>query len=214
MIRFLCLLLLSLGWAAARAGAPELRVSAADNFVIDATINGQAVRLRVDPETSGYVILNPATVERIGLRRSMIGSRTQIGPVRLQGWSKVAELRIGGVTEDRRMVWIDRPAIEGADGLIGPADLPYDQIIFDIREVAEHEEAGFPVPLEFDRSGGLYYAFRLGEDMMRVQFSLIKPISLATAAAGARLADLFEGHWIGEPQEQMIEFGVSRQYAT
>ena len=91
------------------AAAADLVVDAASNFTIDATINGQPVRLRVDPETSGYIILNPAAVQRLGLRRSMLGSRTRIGPVRLTGGSKVAEVSIGGVTGDRRVVWIDRP---------------------------------------------------------------------------------------------------------
>ena len=209
MIRFLCLLLLSLGWAAAPAGASELRVSAADNFLIDATINGHPVRLRVDPETSGYIILNPATVERIGLRRSMLGSRTQIGPVRLEGWSKVAELSIGGVIGDRRMVWIDRPAVEGADGLIGPADLHHDRVIFEISEPLPAEQA-FELPLEFARSGGLFFPLQVGEELIRVQFSLIKRDSLATAAAGARLAAAHGGRWTGDPREQLIEFGVTR----
>ena len=98
------------------AAAADLTVDAASDFLIDATINGQPVRLRVDPETSGYIVLNPATVQRLGLRRSMLGSRTRIGPVRLTGGSKVAEVSLGGVTGDRRLVWIDRPAVEGADG--------------------------------------------------------------------------------------------------
>lgn len=210
MIRFTSLLVACLLlWASRPATAADLRVSAEGNFLIDARINGHAVRLRVDPETSGYVILNPATVERIGLRRSLIASSTQIGPVRLEGWSKVAELSIGGVTGDRRMVWIDRPAVEGADGLIGPADLHYDQVVFEISE-PRAGEATFELPLEFVRAGGLYFRLPLGEDLLRVQFSLIKPDSLATAAAGARLAELHGGRWSGDPHDQLIEFGVTR----
>lgn len=193
----------------AAAQAADLVVDAASNFIIDATINGQPVRLRVDPETSGYVILNPATVERIGLRRSMLGSRTQIGPVRLTGSSKVAEVGIGGVTGDRRVVWIDRPAVEGADGLIGPADMHYERVTFAIGP-ARAGEAGFTIPLAFERSFGLYFPLTLGEHDFRFQFSLIKPASLATAGAGAHLATLQGGAWAGEALDQMIEFGVVR----
>ncbi len=203
----------SLGLAAAclsaGAQAADLVVDAASNFLIDATINGQPVRLRVDPETSGYVILNPATVARIGLRRSMLGSRTQIGPVRLTGSSKVAEVSIGGVTGDRRVVWIDRPAIEGADGLIGPADMPFERVTFSLG-AARAGEAMFVLPMEYERSFGLFVPLTLGERAFRFQFSLTKPATLATAGAGAELAALYGGGWTGEARDQVIEFGVVR----
>ncbi len=191
------------------AMAAELRVTVDGNFLIGATINGHAVRLRVDPETSGYIILNAEAVARIGLRRSMIGSRAQIGPVRLDGSSKVAELSIGGVTGDRRMVWIDREMVAGADGLIGPADMHYDRVVFDLGP-ARAGEASFELPLEFARAGGLFFPLQLGEDLLRVHFSLIKPDSLATAAAGARLSELNGGQWAGGPRDQLIHYGVSR----
>jgi hypothetical protein len=193
----------------AASHAADLTVDAASNFIIDATINGQPVRLRVDPETSGYVILNPATVARIGLRRSMLGSRTQIGPVRLTGSSKVAEVTVGGVTGERRVVWIDRPAIEGADGLIGPADMPYDRVIFTLA-ATRGGEATFVLPMAFERSFGLFYPLTLGERAFRFQFSLMKRYSLATAGAGAELALRFGGDWAGEALDQVIEFGVVR----
>ena len=177
---------------AAPVSAADLVVDAASNFTIEATINGQPVRLRVDPEVSGYVILNPEAVARIGLRRSMIGSRTQIGPVRLTGASKVAEVSIGGVTGDRRVVWIDRPAIEGADGLIGPADMHYEQVTFLLGPVRDGE-AAFDLPMEFERSFGLYFPLTIGEHAFRFQFSLMKPASLATAGAGAALGELNGG---------------------
>ncbi len=193
----------------AAAHAADLIVDAASNFLIDATINGQPVRLRVDPETSGYVILNPATVERIGLRRSMLGSRTQIGPVRLTGSSRVAEVSIGGVTGDRRVVWIDRPAVDGADGLIGPADMHYARVTFTLGP-ARAGETRFEIPMEFERSFGLFHTVTLGERAFRFQFSLMKPNSLATAGAGAQLATLHGGDWSGEALDQSIEFGVVR----
>lgn len=191
------------------AHAADLTVDAASDFTVTATINGQPVRLRVDPETSGYIILNPETVARIGLRRSMLGSRTRIGPVRLTGSSKVAEVALGGVTGDRRIVWIDRPAILGADGLIGPADMPYDRVTFAIAAPRAGETA-FVLPLLFERSFGLYFPLTLGDRNFRFQFSLMKPDSLATAGAGAALAALYGGAWSGEARDQMIEFGVVR----
>ncbi|HEY5713698.1 MAG TPA: hypothetical protein VIT38_17510 [Allosphingosinicella sp.] len=203
------LAILALLLFSAPAHAADLTVDAASDFTIAATINGQSVRLRVDPEVSGYIILNPETVARIGLRRSMLGSRTRIGPVRLTGSSKVAEVALGGVTGDRRIVWIDRPAIEGADGLIGPADMPFDKVTFAIA-APRAGEASVALPLSFERSFGLFHPIALGDRNFRFQFSLMKPDSLATAGAGAELATLYGGAWSGEARDQVIEFGVVR----
>ena len=210
MLRVLFLSLVVLAGLSGRsASAAELAVDAASNFLIDATINGHPVRLRVDPETSGYVLLNADAVARIGLRRSLLRSRTRIGPVRLDGWSKVAELSIGGVTGDRRMVWLDRAVVDGADGLIGPADMHYDRVTFTLGE-SRAGETRVELPLAFVRQAGLSYPLQAGDDVIHVQFSLIKPDSMATAAAGARIAERHGGQWAGPVREQPIEFGVSR----
>lgn len=208
-MKWIASLLAALLLAASPARAADLVVDAASDFLIDATINGQPVRLRVDPETSGYIILNPATVQRLGLRRSMLGSRTQVGPVRLTGSSKVAELSIGGVTGDRRMVWIDRPAVEGADGLIGPADLPYDRVTFQLG-APRADEITAALPMQFERSEGLFHSLTLGEHELRFQFTLTKAETMATAGAGAHLAALNGGGWSGEPRDQVVDFGVVR----
>jgi hypothetical protein len=208
MPKFLCVWM-AVSLAAVPAAAADLVVEARSGYAIDATINGQPVRLRVDPETSGYIVLNPAAAARLGLHRSMLGSRTRIGPVRLDGSSKVANVSIGGVAGNRRLVWIDRPVIEGADGVIGPADMPYDTVTFAIGTPRDGETA-FEMPMEFARSFGLYVPMRLGEHEFRFQFSLMKPFSLATAGAGAELASLYGGSWAGDALDQVIEFGVIR----
>ncbi len=201
-----CLALLSLSRP---AFAADLVVRAADGYLIDTTINGQPVRLRVDPETSGYIVLNAATAERLGLRRTMIGSQTRIGPVRLTGASRVAELSIGEWTGRRRMVWLDREAVEGADGLIGPADMHYDRVTFEIAPPRPGERT-VELPLEWERSFGLFHPLQIGDQIVRVQFSTSKPATLATAGAGAHLAAQLDGTWTGEARDAVIEFGVVR----
>ena len=193
----------------ATAKAEELVVDAASGFVVPVEVNGHALRLRVDPETSGYIILNPEAVARIGLRTSLIRAETRIGPVRLTGWSKVARVKIGETEGRRRIVWTDRVAVDGADGLIGPADMPYDKVTFALRP-ASANDAIFILPMEFDRSFGLYYPLRLAEQTLRIQFSTLKPHTLATAAAGAHIASLYGGAWSGSARQRHIEFGVER----
>lgn len=209
-MKLLAFALAALSLLAAPARAADLVVDAGSDFLIEATINGHPVRLRVDPETSGYVILNPDTVARIGLRRSMLGSRTQIGPVRLTGSSKVARVALGGVTGDRRVVWLtDRAAVAGADGLIGPADMPYNRVTFQLR-AARPGEARFELPMAFERSYGLFFPMSLGGQEMRFQLTLTKAETMATAAAGAHIAALHGGVWIGDARDQLIDFGVVR----
>ena len=207
LLRLLCLVLLAVASTPLRAA--DLTVSANSYFLIDAWINGHPVRLRVDPGGSGYVVLNPATVERIGLERSMLRSSTRIGPIRLDGWSKVARVRIGETEGRRRLVWIDRPVVEDADGLISPADMPYDLVTFELG--AERQGArDYVLPLEFPRGEGLYYPFPAGDQQVHVKFSLIKAHSMATGAAGALLSGLFGGSWMGDPRDALIDFGVAR----
>lgn len=204
------LILIALFALAAPSHAADLIVDAASNYLIDATINGQPVRLRVDPATSGYIILNAATVQRLGLRRSLLGSQTRIGPVRLTGGSKVAEVSIGGVTGDRRLVWLtDRPAIEGADGVIGPADMHYERVTFALG-APRAGEAAFALPMRFERSFGLYLPLRLGEQELRFKFTLLKAETMATAGAGAYLSTLNGGTWTGDARDQVIHYGVVR----
>lgn len=208
MPKFACFLL-ALVLAVAPASAADLVVEAATNYAIEAVINGQPVRLRVEPETSGYIVLNPDAAARIGLRPSMIRTQTRIGPVRLGGFSKVANVSIGGVAGNRRLVWIDRPVVSGADGVIGPADMPYDRVTFSIQPPRPSEIA-VELAMEFPRNFGLYVPVRLGEHDYRYQFSLMKPYSLATAGAGAELASLHGGSWAGDAVDQVIEFEVVR----
>ena len=194
---------------------PAAPASAADlvlepgNHIVEGRINGVPVRLRVDPETAGYIILNGAAAQRIGLRRSMIGARTTIGPVSISGSTKVARVAIGGVEGRRRLIWTDREAAAGADGLIGPADMPFDRVVFRLRQPAAGERT-LELPMEFERSAGLFYRSAEGEQPILYQISTIRPDSIATGAAGALLAARYSGTWSGEPGEQMIKYGVVR----
>ena len=191
------------------AGAADLKVEARADYLIDATVNGQPVRLRVDPGAPGYLILNPATATRLGLTPSLMRARTRIGPVRLTGSSREADVAIGGAAGRRRLLWFDRPVIAGADGLIGPADLPYDRVTFELAAPRDGE-AQFEMPLEYTRGTGLYLPLRVGEHDFRFLFSLAKPFGLATAGAGAILAASYGGSWTGAAIDQPIDFEVVR----
>lgn len=186
----------------------ELTLDAASGFILPAEINGQPVRLRVDLETSAYVILNPDAASRIGLEPSLLRAETRIGPVTLTGNSKAAEFRIGGADFRKRIVWVDRPAVEGADGLVGPAELPYRRVTFNLAP-PDGDEVEVTLPLQYD-AFGLFHPYPVGEESVKFQFSVLRPYSMATAAAGSVLSVLHGGRWTGDAREQLIRYGVTR----
>lgn len=193
----------------AAAAAADLTLPAAGNYVIDAQVNGRPVRLRVDPGAAGYIIMNPSAVQRVGLRASLTRAQTFIGPVRLRGSSKAAAVTIAGVTSQRRLIWMDREIYSGADGIISPADLPYDRVTMLLAEPRSGEQA-LQLPMQFEPSSGLFHKFKLGAQEIVLSLSANKPESMATAAAGALIAQLHGGAWAGEAREQPVSFGVPR----
>ena len=202
----LAALLLSLP---AQACAADLVLDPASGYLIDGTINGQPVRLRVDPAASGYIILNPATVTRIGLRRSMTRAVTRIGPVRLTGGSKVADVVLGGVQGERRLVWFDQPGIDGADGMVSPAELPYDRVTFRLGEPQAGDRLS-EFPMTYRPGTGLFFPLQLGAHEVLFKFTLVESQSMATAGAGAHLSALNGGSWTGDVRSEIVGYGVSR----
>ncbi|TFI57882.1 hypothetical protein E2493_12900 [Sphingomonas parva] len=195
--------------APAAAPAADLTVDAASDFVVEVTINGQPARLRVDPETPGFVIMNPDAIARLGIKPSLLPVVSRTGPVKLKGRTKVARIGLAGTSFERRLAWTERKAVDGADGLIGPEELPFDAVTFRWRE---GPSAASPVvlPLEFSNAWGLHHPYQDGGAVVRVQFSMVKPESLATASAGALLAASHGGRWTGEVASRMIEFDIQR----
>jgi hypothetical protein len=139
----------------------------------------------------------------------MLGAQAVIGPVRVKGNTKVARVSIGGVTGRRRLVFTDRVAAPGADGLIGPADMPFDRVTFQLR-APQAGERTTAIPMQWERSFGLFHPVTFGGQAVRFRFSTIRPDSIATAAAGAVIAAGHAGAWSGAPGEQMIKYEVVR----
>ncbi len=201
-------LLLALLLVSAPAAA-DLTLDAASGWIIDAQVNGVPVRLRVDPSAPGYIILNPGAVRRIGLRESMTRAQTFVGPVRLRGSTKAADVALGGGVSERRLLWWDRDVVNGADGIVSMADLPYDAVTLSLAEPRPSERL-LRLPMTFERNSGLIHRLSLDGQEIIVTISLNKPQSMATAAAGGLIARHHEGTWAGEARQQPISFGVER----
>ena len=100
--------------------------------IIDAQINERPVRLEVDLRFAGFLVLNPTTADRLGVRRvPFLGVAVGLegSNARLSGRAARPRLVFSGGGDLRALTGIfGVPASTRADGVIGPGALPYDQI--------------------------------------------------------------------------------------
>jgi hypothetical protein len=189
--------------------ASELLLKARDGHIIEAWINNQIVRLRVDPESPGYLVLNPDAAWRLRLYPTLVPATAIVGPIRVPGASRVARLFLGGVTTTRRVVWTERKVVEDADGIISPADLPYERVTLQFR-APEASETQTELSMRFHPALGLYRPVSLQGSVVHFRISTSRADTLATAAAGAMLAEGYGGAWLSQPRDMMIKYGVFR----
>lgn len=200
---FVLLLLPSAAWA------DDLTLDAASDHIIAVEVNGHPLRLKVDPGSSGYLILNPAAARAAGLKGSLIGSQTSIGPVVLDGKSNRVRLTVDGSTTRQRVVWVDRDVTTGADGIISPAALPFDNVTLEL-SAGSARSATFVLPMRYDHGLGLFFPYSAGGDTIIARLSTVQPLSMATASAAAVIAAAQGGSWSAEPRREHIRFAVER----
>jgi hypothetical protein len=189
------------------AGAADLTLERSSGFTIPVEVNGRELRLRVSPSALGHILLNPDAARAAGLRRST-GDVAVIGPVKVKGSTRSAVTRIAGLPARRRIYWYEGKAVEGADGLISPELLPFDNVIFRIGpERPGQTVAEIPLRLE---QGSLDFPYRTGGRIVRIHFSTARDDSMATASAAALLAQPHAGRWVGAPRRHLIALDVER----
>jgi hypothetical protein len=202
--------------AAAPAAAPPppgpLTVSARESFTVAAVIEGQTVRLRVDPAV-GVIVLNPGVAARLGLKPNFLNAimkpQMGIGPERVKGLAGGGRIAIGSWTGKRPMFWFERDVVDDADGVIGIAHLPHDQVTMQVRPAAAGD-ASFVYDVEIDNLLGLLHDYQIGGKKIVTRFSLHEPHTQASASAGAVFAEQRGGTWAGEAMPRPIVFGVLR----
>jgi hypothetical protein len=127
----------------------------------------------------------------------------------LTGESNRPKVKIGGVVARKRVVWTDRDVFAGADGLISPEVLPYENVTLRFSPAtAGSKEAS--VPVVYDPSEGLYYPYKVAGETIIVRFAGTTPASMATASAGALIAAQNSGSWKADATRRVIRFGVER----
>jgi hypothetical protein len=180
--------------------------------VIDATIDGKPVRLRVDPGSPTMPLLNPEAVARLGLRAGPQAGTGIVGSLRFTGRTGVARLRLPGDRRPRktRVIWFDRPNAAGVDGEINPTLLPYQRVRF-LRPGRGGVLRSLPYQDTGNRSLGI--RLTLAGERVDVSFGLGRNGGSATADAGRLLAIAHGGSLAPGVQGEMeVGLGVRRPF--
>jgi hypothetical protein len=176
------------------------------NPVIEVEIQKVPMRLRVDLDRQDSIELNPASAARLPLIWSE-GGYMDVGRVRLVNHVASALLTVDGKNVPVELSRHGRDCCSGVDGVIGPDLLPFATVHWR-NATAPAMTASQVLLLDADPNFGLSAASDAGD--VRIHFSFDSPETVATAAAGATLAQLWGGHWSGPEQRVNIAFAIAR----
>lgn len=177
------------------------------NFTISGTQGHISLTLLVDAATPDRPVLNPDFAEQIGIAKSFIGARFAIGPVHVSANTKVLEYTLNGEAMKRRSLWADKPYTKKYDGGVGPGGIPQNIVTFQLR-ARQADEKEFILPLIMN--GNSVAQMKVGGKMIDISFTQKRTRSLATAAAGAIIAENYGGTFTGVTENTEIAYGIER----
>jgi hypothetical protein len=183
----------------------------------DSPVSGELARALARPPRRGEagggsideVPAGPAEATRVRADQQEASPFVQLGPLLARGRFGRATARIGGRESGKVFAWFARPAVAGADGLISPAELPYDSVTFRWADGRPRERA-YTFAGQFAPLSGFTMPVRVGDHVVAVKFSVAEPASIATAAAGAAIAQASRGSWAGEVRRHPIALDIER----
>lgn len=168
------------------------------DFMLPGTIAGApdlpavSVRIYVSPHMPYRPFLTTRLAEAARLVPVPVPHTLHIGPLRLDGTPSSAIISLGGQDFARGVTWFDGPMVEGADLFMGPQALPWNQVRFHLRP-ARPGERRLTFPIVRETLISTVVRFRIGRREVRLGFAPERPVSIATAAAGALLAETHGG---------------------
>lgn len=211
-------LLMPLLAAAVAPARPRAPVPPADELVLDirdpvvtVAIAGVPLRLAVSLDTRDTVELDPQAAARLPLAWEARGA-IEVGRVILPGREAHAEGEIGGRRVAIVLTTHDRPCCAGADGEIGPEQLPYGRIRFVRPGGSGAMTRAVPrrLPASVSPRAGLVATAGDGADAIMIKFAFARADTVATAAAAAILAGRLGGAWTGAARSMTLALGVAR----
>ena len=182
---------------------------AQSQFIVNAQLRGRPVRLKVDPGAPWYVVLNDNVAKSAGLV-GLRGATLVVGPVKIRGKTRTEKLDFGnGLVSSVPVMWFKGRAIEEADGVINPAQLPTMRVTMQIGPPRPGERV-IEVPMHFDQQRGLYHNLEFGGQAILTRFTLLESLSTATGATASIIAQRRNGAWSGEQFSEPIRYGIAR----
>jgi hypothetical protein len=183
------------------------------DFIIPVTMNGKAIKLKVDPDIESARLINPEIARALGLKEGgLFDVSYTLGPIIIDGNTRRVDIDFGDIAQRRRVAWFQRPASLVADGAIGPGGLPYKIIRFNLRPKMAGEHM-LSLPLSaigiFGMTGGEAYA-EIGGQKVDIGFNFERDENVAVAPTAALIASLNKGSFSGEKRSAIIRFDIER----
>jgi hypothetical protein len=194
----------------AAAPPPLLEITAGDTIPV--VINGETLRIAVDTANVDRLVVNAATIARLGIEPATLKGKATLGigpTVVLNGRNRPMDHRIAGAPSGDRIVWFDGLDASRFDGSIGPWSIPHDRVAFRLPGKGATRRT-FPLSGSVDSLGytlltGDGYRFGL---TFGVEESSRYPV--ASAAAGADIAKALGGIASPETWEEEVLLGIRR----
>lgn len=125
----------------------SITLRAAPAPIVEAQINGQPVRLEVDPRLPDVLVLNPAAAERLHVRRvPFVAARVSLDESYIRGRIARPRIEFGAARASRATTGIfNVPATDRADGVIGPGVLPHDIVRIELGGGGSGRTIQFPL---------------------------------------------------------------------
>ena len=187
--------------------------------IVTLTIDGQPLRLRVDPGTSRHVEINASAAQRLGLAdpARLVGgkpvdqgsTKTSVGKVTVRAVTSAEILGYAGRELPLTLAWSDRDPVAGADGQIGPWMLPHDSIRL-VRRPATAADRITHLPMRLNSARGLLGEQIIGGDRIDILINPGATDTIATAAAASSLAASHGGQLHGKRRELVVALGAVR----
>ena len=187
--------------------------------IVTVSIDGQPLRLRVDPGADRHVEINASAAQRLGLANParLVGgkpvdlghSTTQVGKVRTVEDSSGELLGYQGRIIPMTLAWPKADLFAGADGIINPRYLPHESIRI-VRRAATAADATTILPMRWSSERGLLGTHPAAGKDIDIIIQPSAPVTLATAAAASLLARDHGGTLTGPARTLPIGHGVSR----
>ena len=178
-------------------------LSAADD------LPGVPVRIHVGPDMPYRPFLTARAAEAAGLVEVPVPHPIRIGPVQVDGTPSTASISLEGKQFLRGVTWFGAAMAEGAEVALGPQALPWRRVRFHLRP-ARPGERRISLPIVRENLISTVVRFRIGRQEVRLGFAPGRPTSVATAGAGALLAETHGGLLSEERQQIRLATGIER----